>query len=173
MLKVPLSKENYLKEYRYLKGVAVFNGYKSDLIDQIIRKCNFKLARSNATSLTPIKEDNKWVKLTYLPKVTKFVESSLKKSGLKVAYSSSHKIRQLVGSSKDIVPSLSKSGIYCFDCTRCNKKYVRDQKKLRLQHMLSTLFTQRLEFPCWRKLGIGGCWMLMKVYTFINSGTPR
>lgn len=42
LVNLPLSKDNYEKELKYMYGAAIFNGYSKELIDNTVRKMNFK-----------------------------------------------------------------------------------------------------------------------------------
>lgn len=44
-------------------------------------------------------------------------------------YRNDNKLSNLLGSTKDKIPNIHKSGIYCYTCSVCNKKYYGQTKR--------------------------------------------
>lgn len=118
----PLNESNYLKELKYIKDTAKFNGFETGTVENIQRKCLLKKANRAATTLNNVTEDTKWLKLTYCPSISNKINRILKAYGFKVAITTNKNLKGLLGSSKDPIDSFEKSGIYSLTCP-CGEEY--------------------------------------------------
>ncbi|KAG8299372.1 hypothetical protein J6590_108837 [Homalodisca vitripennis] len=73
------SQEKFKKELQYIKDVAFFNGYKTDLVEHIFKKAKKKHDKKSKTTLLPIKDTKtNWISTTWT-NISKDVQKSFKK----------------------------------------------------------------------------------------------
>lgn len=130
LVNIPLSKENYLEEQKYIYEVAKTNGYDASMITKMIRKCKWTKFLKTSSTLTPLEEKpvKKRIVLPYHP-ASKEIQFCLKKCGYETVYDSGLNLQKHLGSTKDPIPSLEKSGIYQVTCPSCNSLYIGQTRR--------------------------------------------
>lgn len=133
LCKVPLPVEYYMKEYKYIQEVAAINGYHSSIVDKIVKIHSNKLRNSNNSTFflqnnTTISQ-KKRVSMHFVPEITGKLEKTFKRFDLHCVYKSTHKLSDLLGSTKDKEDSMKKSGIYSIKCNDCNEIYYGQTKR--------------------------------------------
>lgn len=128
---IPLSTENYETEKQHIYEAAKLNGYESSMIDQTIRKFKRKQHIKQCSSLTPIEEEKVTKKRIVLPYhvATKEICRILSKSGFETAFESGLSLQKHLGSTKDVIPTMEKSGIYKITCPDCGECYIGQTKR--------------------------------------------
>lgn len=133
LVKFPLSVTNYKIEYDRIKQIANLNGYNPSMIDKMIKKHTRKVMRSRMTSLYTQNSlnnlDKKRVCLTFVPEITNKLKNIFERNNLSVVYSNGGKLKDLLGSTKDKIDVLEKTGIYQINCEDCDLKYYGQTKR--------------------------------------------
>ena len=111
-----------------LKAIAVSNGYKSNLIDQIIGKGE-RQRISQHTNLSPIEDKRKYLVLPYNSNLCRGLQKIFKEVNIKLVFKPVNTLRRLLGSPKDKIEELKKSGIYLWTCENCLSGYVGQNKR--------------------------------------------
>lgn len=88
------------------------------MVDRLIRKHNRKVIVSEQTTLFTQREvmQNQRVSMTFVPQITNKIKSKFADYNLEIVFRSEQKLSCLLGSTKDKVDPLHKSGIYTIKC---------------------------------------------------------
>lgn len=125
MLHVPLSPENHEKEHLFIKNIAIENGFDPNIIDRMIVNKGRQKTVTDATTLKPLNEQlPKRIAIHYIPRINDAITKSLKGANVSVVNMNQNKLRSLLGSTKDKIPTLQKSGVYEISCNDCDMKYI-------------------------------------------------
>lgn len=141
---LPLSVQNYKKEYDYMVDSAIVNGYEKSMIDRIIKKHADKIRKSNSSTLfsqSKLNDEVKRVRVTYAPRVTNKLKSTFRNKKMEMVYSTQNKLCMMLGNTKDRTLKENKSGIYEITCM-CSCKYFgqsRRQLRIRFKEHLSAI----------------------------------
>ena len=101
-----------------------------DSIDAIIDKKKQTQFRKLFTTLTPPTEDLRRVVVEYDSVFTHQFQTKFKKFGMDIVYSSrNNQIKTRLGSSKDPVHKLNRSGVYKITCPHCDMVYIGQTKR--------------------------------------------
>lgn len=119
-LNFPLSTEDRKKEINIIKHIAVKNGYKSTIVDDLLRRHTMK------TSLPrPPKETKKFIKCDFNNVFALTLSNVLRKRNINVAFSTSNNTFALLKShNRQRTPLVDKSGVYKLSCGSCDKFYI-------------------------------------------------
>ena len=144
LCKLPLSINNYKKEYDYIQQTAKVNGYDAADIDRIIKRHSDKVRKNNLSTLfsQQKKENVNRVCLTYAPIVTNKLKSMFKRQEMQIVYRTQNKLSNFLGSTKDKPKMLEKSGIYQITCSCCGFFYygqTRRQAQIRYKEHLASI----------------------------------
>lgn len=128
---LPLSIANFKKEYEYIKETARVNGYETQMVDTLIYKHSQKVKHSNLSTLFSQRESTQKqrVSMHFAPNITNNMKSKLAEHGYEIVYRNENKLSNLLGSTKDRMPNINKSGIYCYECSECGRKYYGQTKR--------------------------------------------
>lgn len=142
MCKIPLSQVNYEKELNFIYETAVKNGYNPCMIDSLIKKVKRKINISNVTSLQHLTEKQKFAAVNYHPNAFHLIKTSFGNNNVTLIPRSTHKLNQLLTSTKDGIPKNEKSGVYVAECAEndCNAVYIgqtRRELKTRVKEHLN------------------------------------
>jgi len=134
LCRLPLSAENYMKEYKQIKHIADVNGFKTSLIDELILKHSRKIRRNQDTTLftqnqTKQVSEIQRVSVPFFPSITNGLQHAFKKSNLQMVYTNNNKLRFALGSTKDKISPEERSGIYEITCSHCDKKYIGQTRR--------------------------------------------
>lgn len=123
LLNIPLSKENYEKELNIIKQIAINNGYKPDLIDNIVDK---KLHKKAINLVYPIGKTLKsnYSVLTYVGSPTDKLTQFFKKQGANITYRTNNSLGKHLKNNKDKNIKNNNSGVYQINCGSCDKVYI-------------------------------------------------
>jgi len=69
------------------------------------------------------------VSMSFAPEITNKLKKSFNEHNMQIVYKSDRKLSNLLGSAKDKIPKLQKSGIYTIKCGDCNRKYYGQTKR--------------------------------------------
>ena len=121
-----------MSEYNRIKEMAKINGYGVDLVDLLVKKHSDKVNKFNLSTLfsqhSP-EEERTRVALPYVPQIMNKIKNKFREYNLDIVYTSQNKIMNLLGSTKDKVDSLLKSGIYAIKCGDCMREYIGQTKR--------------------------------------------
>lgn len=130
LLNTPLTEDRFKNELNYIKKVAEFNGFSTNLIDNIFRKAKKKHEKKLKTTLQPQHEDKKrWISTTYSAISTKIQKSFKKHTDYNVSFKTINNLKNNLQNHKDKISEENMSGIYQISCNDCNKKYVGQTKR--------------------------------------------
>lgn len=118
-LRFPLSNEDRDRELDIIKHIAVSNGYKSTIVDDIARKFTKK-----ALLPRPPMEVKKYVTTDFNNAFSSAISNVLKKNNMHVAFSTSNNLFGFLKPRNRPVPLESKSGVYRLTCGSCDKFYI-------------------------------------------------
>ena len=130
LISIPLTKERFNKEFKYIEEIAEFNGFNKQIINNIFNKKHSKLNRLQDITLTKeIKEEPKnYIKLPF-DQTTKGLSKMFKKFDFKLVFSNNNNIKTLLGNPKDKIELNEKSGIYKINCSNCDKSYIGQTRR--------------------------------------------
>lgn len=115
-----------------LKSVALSNGYNPNIIDKLIKKKRSKLDFNirDHTFLEPESETkSKPLILPHNMSLCKGLDKIFNRSNLKIVYKNNNSLKRFLGSAKDKIDNLDKSGIYKFSCNQCNATYIGQSRR--------------------------------------------
>lgn len=118
LLTVPLNNVNFEKEKHMLKRIAVSNGYRADLIDEIIHNQLQKISNKTST-LTPFENNEKRIIIPFNGPLCKNLDQVFKKKNISIVYKNIRSLKSALGSPKDLIDEYDKSGIYKVKCLDC------------------------------------------------------
>ena len=70
LIRIPLSEQNYNKEWKTIQHIAKVNGYQPAIIDKVLNKVRKKQALSMVSSLSPINTPKQWCRIPFLGKIS-------------------------------------------------------------------------------------------------------
>lgn len=128
---LPLNANNYMTEYNYIKQAAVLNGYDANIIDRMIQRHANMKRRRNATSLTSQTQTQtkRRVCVQFAPVITNQLKRVFDRQNMTLVFSSTNKLKQKLGSTKDKTRKEEKSGIYKIECSDCELVYVGQTRR--------------------------------------------
>jgi hypothetical protein len=133
MFNVPLSPENFTKEWNFIKSTARINGFEEKTLNRIFRKHERKTLLGNVTSLTNAVGDGEtkcFIGIPFYGSLTENLKRKLKRFNINVGFKNPGKICDILGSTKDKVQDEGKkSGVYLLECDECDAKYVGMTKR--------------------------------------------
>lgn len=135
LVTLPLTTNNYHKEYTYTLEAAKVNGYSNELIDNIIKKHSNKHRIAMSTTLvsqnkTLNRDDElKRVAITFAPKITNGLKTVFRRNNMQLVYSNPFKLKNKLISTKDKKHNLDKPGVYEISCKQCKRKYYGQTKR--------------------------------------------
>lgn len=136
----PLSVTGKQKELNYIFETARLNGYSTRTIQAIIDKHRKTQYRKSLTTLSPITNELRRVSVNFDHNITRPLRSKFRKIGIELVFSSrNNQLKTLLGSTKDPVDALGKSGVYKISCPHCDKIYIGQTKRT-----LDTRFKEHL-----------------------------
>lgn len=117
-----LSPTEFNKEKSIIKQIAFNNGYSTDLVDNMIRKCRFKLLNQNENNGI---NQHKFIPFRFVNKFSEHIGNVFKKS----AYMPGYKINKIFKSNRprETQNKENQRGVYLINCNageKCDKMYV-------------------------------------------------
>lgn len=136
LCRLPLSVGAFKKEFDHIVHLAEVNGFEKPLIEKIVQKQQRKIASEQSTTLfsqnETLKTENEIehrVSFSFMPAITNKLRQHFKKENIHIVYNSKNKLKNILGSTKDVTKTADKSGIYEISCMNCNKKYIGQSKR--------------------------------------------
>ena len=125
---IPMDDEQKREEYLSAKQILSNNQYDTKLLDNTLDKIT-KTAKKKRESADQAQEDNntttKWAKFTYVGMQTKFNTKLVRKTNIKIAFTTENTIAKfLTRKNHDDSNKYKRSGVYQLSCQNCNKKYI-------------------------------------------------
>lgn len=118
LLSIPLSPEDYHNEVDTIKYIAVSNGYRSDMIDKLIRK---NKSRNNRPPEINSECKQKYAALEYGTALNNVIKNEMAKNNIKVSFRTSNKLSKFL---KDKGQNKKQTGIYQLKCNDCPSIYI-------------------------------------------------
>lgn len=125
-----------MDELHYIKQVAILNGYTVAMIERTSRS----IRRSDITTLGTQSEEKRRICLHFMPSITNKLEKVFNAHNMDSVYTTSSKLKQLIGSNKDRTPENMKAGIYSISCNDCDEMYIGQTKRC-----ISVRFNEHLD----------------------------
>lgn len=127
LLNVPLDANDFRAELNTIKHIAVNNGYKSELVDTILRRARKKMTEKMLYNQTEDKEEktgNMWVKIPYIGPSSYRFQRFLQNKEIRVAFYTTGSLKNLLCNNKDKFKITDNSGIYSLTCGTCGGVYI-------------------------------------------------
>lgn len=132
LFKIPMSKENFELEWKYILDTAKVNGYDEKVVQKIFNKHQRKNLISQTTALELNQSEGiyNYIGLPFYGKLTENLSRRLKQHKIKIGYQNPRNLSDILGSTKDQNRDpLKKSGIYKLTCEDCDKIYIGLSKR--------------------------------------------
>lgn len=123
LLNFPLTKVRYENELKTIKHIARCNEYDTKTIDRLIQKKSWKKLIFSNTQLKSESNDKKYVSIPFDPILTKGLETIFNTYDLKLVFTNTHSLGNILNKTKDKDDKLQKSGIYSISCNDCELVY--------------------------------------------------
>jgi len=123
---VPLNQERFQSEKEYILSVADMNGYKRQHIEHLMNRKQWKLKKQSCTTFAEQNQQktNGILALTFHPIYNNNIRKVLMDNNIKVVNKPNTRLGEFLGSTKDKINDLEKSGIYKVTCNDCDKFYI-------------------------------------------------
>jgi hypothetical protein len=130
LINIPMDQDAFDKELNLIKEIAIFNGYKKDMILRLVKKHKWKKQINELSSLkSEIDTVKKRSALIFIPKLSNPITKVFKKYNVEIVSSKNNNFKSLIGSTKDQLKENQKSGIYSIQCMDCDKCYVGQTRR--------------------------------------------
>lgn len=118
---LPLSVAAFKQEFDHIVHIADVNGFDKALIEKIVMKQSNKISKNRQSTLFSQNHVNKTTNLqrvsfSYIPAITNQLRKVFEKTNIDIVYNSNSKLRNILGSTKDVTPTSEKCGIYEISC---------------------------------------------------------
>lgn len=128
LVNIPMSNQDFEKEKNIILYLALKNGYKSSIIEKMIRK---KIKKKFETQRS-IEENNRkeYICIPHNTTINKATRKTFQNSNLKITYRTKNNAFQMIKNKisneayNNQVKDINKSGIYQIKCSDCNKSYI-------------------------------------------------
>lgn len=120
-----------MEELKYMKYAAVLNGYKEVMVEKLVEKHSKSIRKSNLTTLfsQTQREEKRRVRIQYAPSITNRLKKVFKRHNMELVFSSTNKLKNKLGSTKDKTNEEEKSGIYQISCKECGQIYIGQTRR--------------------------------------------
>lgn len=137
-LNIPMSNERKEFELNKIKHIANINGYKEQLIDELILSHRRKRNLRDITTLDTIRESDetyKYCSFGFHQQINKEICRIMAKHKMIMSECSETRLKNLIGGSKDRIPEHQLSGIYSIKCNDCDDEYVgQSRRKIEIRY---------------------------------------
>lgn len=123
LLSIPLNYNNYNKELQIIKQISFNNGYEPTIIDNLIKKVQYKKAINEVFPLSA-REDKIYHVITYVGPLSNKISNHFKKYNINIAFKTNKTFQNNLKNNKDKTNKEDKSGVYELSCGTCDKKYI-------------------------------------------------
>ena len=123
---IPLSKNNYKKEFLNILSIAQYNNFPKAVIYKLNDKIKNNIFKKKHTTLQNNNNNNQtknYVAIEYCGSVSDKIRRILGKNNLKVGYKTTNKIQKLLNNKDHEIEKMSCSGIYKLECP-CGAQYI-------------------------------------------------
>lgn len=106
--------------------IGRINGYNKSTVDNIIKRHEIKKQRLEASSLfihTKEDEETKRVVIPYVHQSNVQMSRLYRECDIQAVNRNENSVQKLIGSTKDKIPDLLKSGVYEIGCLNCDAAY--------------------------------------------------
>ena len=124
LMTLPMSIEDYNDVIKILKHIAVNNGYKSTIIDNLINKHKKKAKIiNNPLYNSDLNKKKKFISAEFSNFIPKILNSIVNKYGYTTGYRTNNNIFKILRNNKPAIDKDS-TGIYRLNCSKCEKFYL-------------------------------------------------
>lgn len=132
LVNVPLNEERYNEEWKHILKVADMNGYNNNLMHILLKRHQRKRLRNESTSFVLEESDKKRIAVQFHAPL--FPHLNKASNSLPVRFvptSKKLKLKTMLGSTKDKVEDMEKSGVYLFKCPHenCEAAYIGETSR--------------------------------------------
>ena len=106
-----------------IRQIAVTNNYNPSIVDNILKKIQYKKAIKSIYPVLPSK-NKKFQVLTYFGEPSLDIANQLKRLDLNVCFRTNNSLGKLIKNNKSKTPDDKKSGVYKLECGTCDKVYI-------------------------------------------------
>lgn len=117
LLGIPLNKHDFEEELNTIKYIAVKNGFKSVMIDKLLKNHQYKKHKLIRTNNKP------YVSALYTNLAPKILTNTFNKINYKIGFRTNNNILKIL-QPKKISPLEDKTGVYKLTCDSCNSFYI-------------------------------------------------
>lgn len=123
---MPLNQTDFFLELNYIKQIAVNNHYPLSLINKLYFKYVSKSINKNLIPTKINEKEKKYFSLSFYDTVSYRIANIFKKHNIILSYKTTSPLRKFLVNSKDKIPILHRSGVYCLSCNHpgCNTCYI-------------------------------------------------
>ncbi|XP_055306468.1 uncharacterized protein LOC129570775 [Sitodiplosis mosellana] len=131
LFRLPLNIANFRNECKHIKETARVNGFDVEIVDKLIYKHGNKVRNMNLTTLFSQRDspEKQRVSFEFVPSITNKLKQKFIEYGMEIVFRNDNKLSNLLGSTKDKIEPLKKSGIYTVTCSECKKEYTGQTKR--------------------------------------------
>lgn len=125
MFSLPLTDEKIRIETEKILEIGEVNGFPRESVKNIINKHKAKKCLTNISTFYSEPPDGapKRIGIRYFPEVTKMLRPVYSRMGMELVHRNEGSLVNLVGTTKDVILPLHKSGIYRIQCSCCGRLY--------------------------------------------------
>ena len=122
---IPLSKNNYKKEFSNILSIAQYNNFPNSIIYNLNNKIKNNIYKKQHTTLNNNNNNQtkNYVSIEYCGNTSDRIRRILKKSNLKVSYKSTNILQRSLNNKDPEIDKMSFSGIYKLEC-QCGAQYI-------------------------------------------------
>jgi hypothetical protein len=126
LVKIPLQSNDYEKEKKIIKQLAVKNGYKNNLIDKLIKKATDK---KNEENIAIRNVNQMYICMPYNATLNKSIRKTFQGSQYKISYRTKNNCFRLIqrySKNNQLMQNnkYDRSGVYEIKCAECPKYYI-------------------------------------------------
>ena len=121
----------HFSECNHIKETARVNGFNAEIVEKLIYKHTRKVKNMSLTTLFAQQNnpEKQRVSFHFVPSITNKLKQKFSEHQMEIVYKNDNKLSNLLGSTKDKIEPLKKSGIYTVTCNECEKKYTGQTKR--------------------------------------------
>ena len=124
LINVPLNKENYNKELSIIKTIALNNGYRPNIVDNLINKKKEKHILKFFYPQNINTSKNKWFAINRVKGISPKITNQLQKMDINIIEVNKNNLGHILVNNKEKTKLCDKSGVYEIKCSNCNAIYI-------------------------------------------------
>lgn len=132
MCRLPLSAANFMREKNTIKEIACINGYRSDIVDNLTIKHSRNLKKNNLSTMfvkNNIEKVYRRYTFNFIPNISEKLKPIFYKNNIEMVFNNDNKLHRKLGTPKDKIDNMNKSGIYKIECGGCSDLYIGQTRR--------------------------------------------